>query len=105
MNQNWPQGENSPHSKFSEDEIVEIIEKVLSGVTVKQVTKEHNITQCYLSRLMKRQNWKCIKHPANRIRRWREWLQAPEWHGKKRNPYYIKQAIQLFDDSFKTWKD
>lgn len=105
MNENWPQGEKSPHSKFTEKEIVEIIEKVLEGAQIKDVTKEYGISQCYLSRLMKRQNWKCIQHPGSRIRRWREWLKAPEWQGKKRNPYYIHQAIQMFDDSFKTWKD
>lgn len=94
------QGEESPHSRFTEEQIIEIIEKFISGIPSKDIVKEYGLTQCYLSRLVKRQNWKCVKHPKERYVRWRAYLAKPQWQGVKRNEWYIAESLRLFDESF-----
>ena len=95
------QGEASPHAKLKEHEVITILESIFAMTPIADVCAEFGVSKCYVSRLLRRANWRCIKHPKERLERWRHYLSLPVWqNGKPRCRYGIQRTLNEFEDSF-----
>lgn len=95
------QGEASPHAKLTENEVITILESIFAMTPIADVCAQFGISKCYVSRLLRRANWRCIQHPKDRLERWRHYLTLPVWqNGKPRCRYYMQRSLNEFEDSF-----
>lgn len=95
------QGEASPHAKLKEHQVITILESIFAMTPIADVCAEFGVSKCYVSRLLRRANWRCIKHPKDRLERWRHYLSLPVWqNGKPRCRYGIQRTLNEFEDSF-----
>lgn len=95
------QGEASPHAKLKEHEVIAILESIFAMTPISDICAEFGVSKCYISRLLRRANWRCIKHPKDRLERWRHYLSLPVWQtGKPRCRYYMQRSLNEFEDSF-----
>ena len=101
LNMAQRQGEASSHAKLTEREVIAILESIFAMTPIADVCAEFGVSKCYVSRLLRRANWRCIKHPKERLERWRSYLALPVWqNGKPRCRYYMQRSLNEFEDSF-----